>query len=171
MFKKSFVLGAGVVLLLALFFGRSHVLTTIGMVKQSVKDSVPIDFEIKRARQMIKDLRPKIEQNLQMVVQEEVLVSQLEDYVVELDERLTKQRDQIVRLKDDLDRGSSSGVFVYTNGNFTTKQVRADLASRFTRFKTEAATLESQKQILAARQQGLQAAHRSSTACATRSER
>ena len=58
MLRKSVIIGVAAVLLLSLVFGRSHVLTTVGLVKDSVKDSVPIEFELKRARQMIKDLHP-----------------------------------------------------------------------------------------------------------------
>ena len=156
MFKKSFVLGAGLVLLLALFFGRSHVLTTIGMVKQSVKESVPIDFEIKRAQQMINDLRPEIARNLRLVIAEEVEVSKLEDHVLALAKRLEKDGNDIVRLNNDLQDGSD--IFVYAGLSYTKKQVKAELETRFDQYNTEKATLESQKQILAARQQALQAA-------------
>jgi len=157
MFKKSFVMGAGLVLLLTLFFGRSHVMTTIGMVRETVKESVPIDFEIKRARQMIKELAPEIDKNLRLMTYEEVEVDALEERVIALDQRLNQDRNDIVRLKDDLDQGSVT--FVYAGRSYSAKQVKAELTSRFDQFKTQAATLESQKQILTARQTGLQAAH------------
>ena len=156
MFKKSFVLGAALVLLLALFFGRSHVLTTVGMVRESVKESVPIDFEIKRARQMIKELRPEIRKNLRLIAHEEVEVGTLEEHVVALNQKLGQDRNDIVRLKDDLDRGSET--FVYAGHSYSAKRIEAELTSRFDQFKMEEATLDSQKQILAARQRGLTAA-------------
>ena len=37
MLKKTLVLGVAGLLLLSLVFGRSHVMTTLGMVKQQVK--------------------------------------------------------------------------------------------------------------------------------------
>ena len=49
MMRRLFLIGGAVTLLLGLVFGRSHIATTVGMVKQQVKDNVPIDFEIKRA--------------------------------------------------------------------------------------------------------------------------
>ena len=156
MFKKLFVMGAGLILLLALFFGRSHVSTTVGMVRESVKESVPIDFEIKRARQMIKELRPEIKKNMILIAREEVEVDSLEDQVVALDQRLNQDRNDIVRLKDDLDRGSET--FVYAGLSYSAKRVETELTSRFDQFKTQAATLDSKKQILTARQRGLTAA-------------
>ena len=77
MLKKSIVLGVAVLLLLGLLFGRSHVLTTIGMVKQTVKESVPVDFEIDRARKMITDLAPEIRRNMHLIAKEEVEVERL----------------------------------------------------------------------------------------------
>ncbi len=69
MLKKGFVLGAAALLLLGLLFGRegfSHVKTSLGWVQQSVRESVPVDFEISRARQMIKDLDPEIHRNMHL---------------------------------------------------------------------------------------------------------
>jgi chromosome segregation ATPase len=155
MFKKTLVLG-GVVALLLGWFGRSHVMTTVGMVKESVKDSVPVGFEIKRARQMIKDLQPEIERNMHVIAREETEVAKLERQLTSLEGTLAKDRDDILRLKKDLDKGSET--FVYAGRSYTAKQVSLDLQNRFDQFKTQEATTGSLKKILDARQKGLQAA-------------
>ena len=54
MMKKSIYVGAAVALLLGLLFGRdavSYVSTSVSQLHQSVKDNVPIEFEIDHARQ------------------------------------------------------------------------------------------------------------------------
>ncbi len=66
MLKKGLVAGGGLALLLGLFLGRdvfSYVKTSFGWVKDSVKDSVPVQFELERARKMIQDLDPEISQH------------------------------------------------------------------------------------------------------------
>ena len=62
MVKKGIFLATAVAVLVGLVFGRegfSHVKTSLGWVRQSVRESVPVEFEISRARQMIKDLDPR----------------------------------------------------------------------------------------------------------------
>jgi hypothetical protein len=156
MLKKTLVIGAAGVTLLGLMFGRSHVLTTVGMVKQQVKDSVPIDFEIRRAHQMIKDLQPEIEKNMRLIAQEEVEVARLEDKLARSEERLAKDRGDILRLKRDLESGSE--VFVYAGRNYAARAVKADLVARFEQFKTAEATTAAMHKILTARQAALEAA-------------
>ncbi len=156
MFKKLFLLGGGAALLMGLLFSRSHIHTTVGMVKQQVQDSVPIDFELKRARQMIKDLHPEIEKNLRLIAQEEVEVASLESNLNRADERLAKDRSDIKRLTTALESGKQT--FVFAKHTYSAREVEADLVSRFAEFKTQAATAKANKKILNARQAGLQAA-------------
>ena len=138
MLKKLVILGAGALVLLGLFVGRSHLRTTFGMVKQSVRDSVPIEFEIKRARQMIKDMRPEIEKNMHLIAREETDVAKLENQVTKAEKQLAKDRDDILKLKGDLDSGSET--FVYAGVSYNAKQVKADLSNRFDEFKKQEAT-------------------------------
>src|SRR5215510_11440692 len=138
MLKRTFVLGAVGALLLGLLFGRSHLVTAVGMAKQTIKDNVPVDFEIKRAREMIRGLVPEIEKNMHLIAREETEVAKLERQVGKAEQQLTKDRDDIWRLKADLDDGSQ--VFVYAGRNYTSKQVREDLTHRFDQFKTKEAT-------------------------------
>lgn len=156
MLKKTVLLGSAAVLLLGLLIGRSHVLTTVGMVKQSVKDAVPVQFEIKRARQMIKELQPEIERNMHLIAREETEVAKLERQVSQAEQQLAQDRDSILRLKNDLDSGSE--VFVYAGRNYTPKQVKTDLQNRFDQFRTQENTTGALKKILLARQKSLQAA-------------
>lgn len=154
--KKMIVIGAAVALLLSLFVGRSHVRTAWNEVKDTVKNTVSIDFELKRARQMIKDLSPEIEKNLRLIAQEEVEVAKLERRTAHVQEQLAQDRQDILRLKGDLDSGSE--VFVYAGRSYSAGEVKQDLVSRFEQFKTQEATAQALNKILLARQQSLQAA-------------
>ena len=49
MVKKVILLGSAALVLVGLLFGRegfSHVKTSLGWVRQSVRESVPVEFEI-----------------------------------------------------------------------------------------------------------------------------
>lgn len=160
MFRRVFMVGAGAALVAGLFFGRdalSYVSTSFGWMRQTVKNAVPVDFELERARKMIKDLDPEIRNNMHVIAKEEVEVSRLKDQLGDANKQLEKERKDIVRLKTDLDGGGS--VFVYAGQSYSTKQVENDLSRRFDRFKTREATAEKLRKILDAREAGLAAAN------------
>lgn len=159
MLKKALVVVGGAALLLGLFFGRdafSYVSTGWGQMHQAVHDSVPIKFQIDRARKMIKDLDPEIRRNMQLIAKEEVEVDKLTKQVDRAEKDLVRSKDDIQRLNGDLKRGDSN--FVYAGRTYSEKQVKSDLENRFTRYQTSEATAEKLDKILAARQKGLVAA-------------
>jgi hypothetical protein len=158
MVRKGIVLGVAGLVLLGLLFGRegaSHVRTSLGWVRQSVRESVPVDFELSRARQMIKDLDPEIHRNMHLIAKEEVEVKNLRDQLASAETQLTKNRSDIERLTGDLKRGESH--FVYSGKSYSARQVETDLSRRFDQYKVKEATLGKLTQVLAARERGLDA--------------
>lgn len=137
----------------------SYVRTGYNAASQTVKDSVPIEWEIKRARDMIKDLKPEIAKNLQVIAREEVGVQRLAEDIQSKETQLAKSRSDILRLKNDLEK-TSSVRFVYHGRTYSEEQVRDDLANRFKQFQVYEATTEKLTQVLAAREKNLDAAHR-----------
>jgi phage shock protein A len=159
MIKKSLMVGAGVLLLAGLLMGTSavsYMSTAWNRVHTSAKDSIPIDFELDRARQMIRDLNPEIKRNMHRIAREEVEVAKLQRNLDRQEEQLADARSDIMRLKSDLESGDS--YFVYAGRTYSEDQVKSDLANRFQHFKTAEATVQKLRKILDARQQGLQAA-------------
>ena len=159
MVKKALMVAGGVVLLLGLFFGRdaaSYVSTSVGWVKQSVKDSIPVEFEIERARKMIEKVDPEIAQNMRMVAKEEVEIEKLAKQVEGADEQLAKAKRDMLRLTAHVDSGDS--LFYVGTRSYTTAQVKSDLKSRFDRYQVQEATHEKMTEILDARRRGLSAA-------------
>jgi hypothetical protein len=158
MVKKGIMLGVAALVLVGLLFGRegfSHVKTSLGWVRQSVRDSVPVEFEISRARQMIKDLDPEIHRNMHLIAKEEVEVKHLRDQLSDAEKQLVKNRSDIERLTYDLKKGDKH--FVYCGKSYTSKQVENDLTRRFDQYKVKEATLGKLQQVLAARDRGLEA--------------
>jgi DNA repair exonuclease SbcCD ATPase subunit len=159
MLKKSLLVGGAVALLFGLFFGRdacSYLTTSSRWVKDSVKSNVPIEFQIDRARTMIKDLDPEIRQNMHLIAKEEVEIEKLGKQVDEQEGGLAKSREEILRLKNDLQTGDTS--FYYASRRYTADQVKSDLEGRFDRFQVNEATFAKNQKILNIRQQKLDAA-------------
>lgn len=159
MLKKGIFAVAGAVLLSVLLFGRdavSYVATSATRVTDSVRSSVPVEFEIDRARQMVQNLVPDIRRNMHVIAKEEVEVEQLKSQIADSGAKLSQQRDDVMRLKADI--ATDKGSYHYAGRSYSINQVKADLANRFERYKTNEATFDSLRDILAAREQSLDAA-------------
>ncbi len=159
MIKKLACTGVGAALLAGLVFGTdaySYISTTASRVSDNVKNSVPVEFELDRARKMIQDLTPEIRRNMHLIAKEEVEVEKLQSRVGDLEEKLSSNKADIMRLKNDLDSGST--YFTYAGHEYSRNAVQTDLAGRFERFKTQDATRVKLESILRAREQGLEAA-------------
>jgi chromosome segregation ATPase len=159
MLKKSLFVVVGLGVLGVLFFGRdavSYVCTSASRVQDSVRSNIPVEFEIDRARTMVKDLVPDIRRNMHVIAKEEVEIENLEKQIAVTEEKLGKQQAEVLRLQQDV--ASEKGSYVYNGRHYTTKQVKVDLANRFERYKTNDATLASLREIHSARKRSLEAA-------------
>jgi len=134
----------------------SYVSTSYERVAQSVEDSVPTEFQIDRARKMVRDLEPEIRRSMHVIAKEEVEVEALDKRIEAAHAKSTKEKDEIMRLQSDLGTGES--VFKYAGHQYTAGEVKQDLSRRFTRFKTSDATLGSLRDMRDARQRNLEAA-------------
>lgn len=159
MLKKLIFAGGALALLSSVTLGVpiwSYARCGTNWITESASDAVPLEWELKRARQMIADLKPEIETNAKRIAREKIDVARLERQLSETDQRLTKTKSDMERLMGDLDRDSAS--YSYGGRTYTAAQVKADLGNRFKRFKTREQTAEKLEQMLAARQSSLQAA-------------
>ncbi len=159
MIKKAVFVAVGGLVLAGLFFGRdafSYLTTTVGRMHESVRNSVPVEFEIARARDLLSDLEPEIRHNMRRIAREEVEVARLEREVARHERELAQEKRDILRLKQDLE--TESAAYVYAGRTYSEEQVQRDLANRFQHYKTHQATLEQLQKILTARRATLRAA-------------
>lgn len=160
MLKKMIVAGGAIALLSSVTIGgplMSYAKCGMQWIRGAATDSVPLEWELKRARQMIADLKPEIETNAKRIAHEKIAVSRLEKQLTESDVRLAKAQNDIERLTEDLRNESQS--YTYGKRTYTSAQVKDDLGNRFKRFKTRQATAQKLQQMLGSRQSSLKAAH------------
>jgi septal ring factor EnvC (AmiA/AmiB activator) len=143
------LLGGAVVSTGVWSYGRMAVTS----LQQTAKDAVPLEWEIKRAQQMIADLEPEIADNAKRIAHEKLRVARLEKELDKGREGLASAQNDIQRLKTDLEKGD--GVFVYSGRTYTSTQVKDDLGRRFDRFKTRKETVAKLEQMLQARESTL----------------
>jgi hypothetical protein len=159
MIKRTLLVVAGLGLTTLVLFGRdacSYVSTTYHRLTDSVQESVPVDFQIDRARQMVRDLEPEIRRSMHVIAKEEVALEQLNQQIDINQEKAEKDKRDILRLQADL--GKNRDIYRYTSRSYTSEEVKQDLARRFNRFKVSDDTLASMKQMRDAREKNLDAA-------------
>lgn len=134
----------------------SYVTTGCRQVSDSVEDSVPMTFQIDRARNMVRDLEPEIRHSMHVIAKEEVEVAELDKRLETATAKAEKDKSEIMRLQSDLSSGKN--VFRYAGHSYSEDEVKEDLARRFNRYKTVDGTIESLQQMRDARQRNLDAA-------------
>ena len=140
----------------------SYVTTGCRQVSDSVEDSVPMTFQIDRARNMVRDLEPEIRHSMHVIAKEEVEVAELDRRLETATAKADKDKSEIMRLQSDLSSGKN--VFRYAGHSYSEGEVKEDLARRFNRYKTVDGTIESLQQMRDARQRNLDAAREKLTA-------
>jgi chromosome segregation ATPase len=126
------------------------------MAKDSVKENIPLSFQIERARSMIEELEQPIRQNMLAIAREEAELERLSQRIDDQDRELLADQEELLKLQADASSGDTR--FVYGGRNYSIEQVKADLSNRFSRYQTSEKTLESLRDIYTARTQGLAAA-------------
>jgi chromosome segregation ATPase len=136
----------------------SYVRTGYSSLRESIKEQIPVEVEIKRARDMITGLKPEIADNLKLIAREEVEVAKLQREVASKQSSLSKSKDAILKLKEDVQSGVK--YVVYKGKKYDIDQVRQDLSGRFKHHQTLEATADKLDKILSAREKNLMAARR-----------
>ena len=154
--QVAVVAGLGVLLLTGGIW--SYVKTAGRQVVDAVKKEVPLEFEIERTRDLVKDLVPEIRKNIEIVSTEAVEVEQLGERVVASKEQLVEQKAEILRLQGDLRAGKP--VYVYGGTEYSSQQVKHDLANKFERYKNDEASSKSLSEIKETRVENLRVARR-----------
>jgi hypothetical protein len=159
MIKRTILVVTGLGLTTLVLFGRdaaSYVSTTYHRLTNSVQDHVPVEFQIDRARQMVRDLDPEIRNSMHVIAKEEVAIEQLNKQIDTNQNKADSDKKDILRLQADL--GQNKNVYRYASRTYTSDEVKQDLSRRFSRYKVADDTLASMKQMRDARQKNLDAA-------------
>ena len=149
----------GAALIGGLFFGRdlvSYVHSSARSVQNAVKDAVPIEFELKRARDTLENIIPEMHANIKMIAQEEVEIGALKADIERSQDSLAQEAKGIKILRTAL--GNDQPTYRFADRSYTHTQVKDDLSGRFERYKEAEMVLASKQHLLTNRQKALQAA-------------
>lgn len=166
MMKKAVVFGfLGSALLVGLFGtpAGSYVRTAAFKVRTVAKDSVPVQFEIDRAKREIESLTPAIRQHIEQMARAEQDVRSLDDEISETTANLQKQKATMVALREQLGNENVTR----TGGVGNTRSIQESLRNRLDTYNRCERILEEKKATLASRQKVVESAREHLTAIAT----
>lgn len=133
----------------------SYVRTAFHKVRDHAKDSVPIQFDIDRAKEEIAGLEPAILKNREDLARAEVEVESLQKEIAAVEKNLATEKAQMVTVRDKLAKGdlrlaSNSSV------RLTEEEVKSDLAGRMDHYNNVKLILEAKQTTLKAQEQSVQ---------------
>ena len=146
-------------LLGGLLFGKdvvSYVKSSARGVRTAVKESVPVEFELRRARDMLEDIIPEMHANIRLIAQEEVEVAALKGEIDKAGEALQDEQTRIKTLRIALEQPQAK--YHFAGRNYDRYEVKEDLATRFERYKENELVLASRVRLLDSREKSLNAA-------------
>jgi chromosome segregation ATPase len=165
MIKKTVLSVVGLGLLSVVLFGRdacSYLSTSYNRLTSAVTDSVPVEFQIDRARDMVNNLHPEIREAMHVIAKEEVELEKLTKQIDLSQTKSAKDKGEILRLQSDLK--SNESTFRYAGRTYSAEEVRQDLFGRFNRYKVNEDTLNNLTSMRDAREANLEAARKKLTA-------
>lgn len=163
MIRKTMKIGvvslAGLTLVAGLLFGTelgSYVWTSANTVRTAVKDHVPIEFELQRARDLLEEIIPEMQANVGLIAKEEVEIANLKEDIDRSRDSMAVEKVRITKLGDALKTQRAS--YTFGGAQYTHDQVKGELARAFDRYKEAEIVLAGKQRLLDTRQKSLQAA-------------
>ncbi|MHC4441381.1 MAG: hypothetical protein ACYTF1_00310 [Planctomycetota bacterium] len=163
MILKSIKMGVlavvGVAVVGGLLFGTdlvSYVTSSTKLIRTTVKDSVPIEFELRRARDLLEEIIPEIQTNVRLIAQEEVEVERLKTDIKHSQVALDDEQTRITKLRNTLQVQRAN--YTFGEHDYTRGQVSEELARRFDRFKEANIVFAAKQRLLSTREQSLKSA-------------
>ncbi len=148
------VFGGGFLLLGSGF--PSYLQTSATAVRQSVQESVPIEFELRRTRNLIDDVLPDLQAQVRIIAQEEVAIASLEAEIARDRARLDAEQAALVSLRNQMRTKQMS--FDINGSNMSRDQLTERIQQRLDQFKQGESTFKSKQRLLEKRNEGLSAA-------------
>src|SRR5579871_2089041 len=99
----------------------SYVRTSFHEVRASVKDNIPIEFELRRARDLLDGVEPELHQNIRLVAEQEVEIANLKNDLRDGQQNLTAEKQRIEKLRNCLAGEQTS--FEFGGLDFTRPQL------------------------------------------------
>lgn len=157
--KMGTLVAGGALLAGGVIFGNelsSYIHRTRQELRLSVKDHIPVEFEIRRARDLLHGIGPEIHNSVRAIAEQEVETEMLKRDIDDSKLALAEESTRVVKLRDAVASGQTS--FTFSGMNFSRGQLTQELSRRFNNLKAAQTALNSKEVLLENRQKSLMAA-------------
>jgi len=163
MFFKLMKLGvlslAGAAVLGAVVFGRdvcSYASSGARSIRTSVTDNVPVEFQLRRARDLVDDIVPEMHANIKIIAQQEVEIAALRDDISRSTKSIAEERQRVAKLRGAMNTQEAS--YSFNSITYSRDQLKDDLSNRFENLREAEVVLTGKQRLLENRQKSLAAA-------------
>lgn len=138
----------------------SYLKTLFRLTGTTVRDNVPLDFEIERLGTLIEDAQKELRQNQQLVATMEVQIEQLREDVTKSETDVNRAKAELRKLRDYYRqvKESTSGTVQIGEKSYSRKEIENDISRRMQRLEFLERQLISRQEALAKRQEVLEKA-------------
>jgi len=157
--KYGVVSLAGLALVGGVVFGTdlfSYVSSSSRAMRSAVKDNVPVEFQLRRARDLVDDLVPEMQANVRVIATQEVEIAGLRRDIEQSRANLQAERTRVQKLRESL--SSENGDYTFGGIHYSREQVKDDLAHRFDFLKEAEVVQAGKERLLQNRERSLAAA-------------
>jgi hypothetical protein len=134
----------------------SYVRTSVHDVRSSVKDNIPVEFELRRARNLLDGVGPELHNNIRLVAEQEVEIANLKGDLKQGHQNLDAEKVRIEKLRNCLSTSKAS--FEFGGLDYTRGQLTQELSRQFTHFKEAEVAMATKTELLSSRERSLSAA-------------
>lgn len=156
---KKVVLGtAGLFVASGFVFGRdlwSYLATAGSSMKSAVRDSVPLEFELARAKELLTKIDPEMNRAKKLVVEQQVEIEDLNKKISQRADNAADHRLAVMTRSEQLKSGKET--FLISNQTYSAEQLTDDLRRRFETLKVVESTMQEEQKLLARKQEALKA--------------
>lgn len=125
----------------------NYITTMAGSVKDSVRGQIPIEFELKRAENLIEDIGPQIHQCKKDLARQEVQLDNLTADVSRLDRAVTTGESKL-KMGAELLASDGQANYQLAGGLYSRERVEIDLERTFDNFKQNKSMLHSKRALI-----------------------
>jgi hypothetical protein len=125
-------------------------------MRTAVKENVPVEFQLRRARDLMDDILPEMQASVRLMAQQEVEIDAAKEEIAGSQKSLAEEAIRVQKLRDAV----SCGQTTYTFGEirYTRDQLKQELARQFDRYREAESILTAKQKLLDSRQASLAAA-------------
>jgi peptidoglycan hydrolase CwlO-like protein len=137
---------AGVAAVLTFTRFGSYSRTIISEIKQSAKEQVPVELEIKRLKDEVSRLGPDLRKNLSVVADQMASVERLEKEIATTQTNLERQKAVLLKMATDLETPETT--FIYESKAYNRDQVARKMDLDWKSYKIAQTELRNKEQFL-----------------------